>query len=76
MNRITIWNRADCDCQERIDGVKAFVDEVLLGEIEYVVGRYQYSFIVPQGEGQDIRLCCSTVSLAIAELEVYVLTGT
>ena len=76
MNRLTIWNRADCDCPERIDGVKVFVDEALLGKIKYVVGKYQYSFIVPQGEGQVIRLCCSAVSLAIAELEVYVLTGT
>ena len=47
------------------------IDGVLLTSIEYIEGKVEYGYSLPQKKGKVIRICCSKVNLAIAELEVY-----
>ena len=70
IDRISIWTGFEC-CQERIDGVQVYIDDVLLTKIEYEAGKAEYIYQVPQKRGKVIRICCATYNLAIAELEVY-----
>ena len=71
IERISIWNRIDAsDVPERIDGVQVYLDDMLLGKIKYQAGRAVYTY-TPQKKGRVIRICCSKVSLAIAELQVF-----
>ena len=47
------------------------IDSVLLTRIEYIEGKVEYGYSLPQKKGKVIRICCSKVNLGIVELEVY-----
>ena len=71
IEKISIWNRMDIpNVPDRIDGVHLYIDDMLLVKIKYQVGRAVYTYS-PRKKGRVIRICCSKVNLAMAELQVF-----
>ncbi|KAL5249183.1 hypothetical protein ACHWQZ_G018138 [Mnemiopsis leidyi] len=69
VNRVVIHNREDC-CQERINGVKVFVNNNPCGEVVYVAGKNVYEVDCADQVGSIIKITQENNHLTLCEVEV------
>jgi len=72
VNKVIIYNRSDC-CQDRINTVHVFVDDVWCGEVAYQAGKKVYEVDCGGKVGTEVKIGRDGGALTLCEVEV---TGT